>query len=291
MRLALKFNAIFVTFLGLTSAGVYFLARQYLLASCRDQVSQQARVMMDTTASIRKYTSEHIRPILDRYQHASAAFYPESVPAFSAGRMFGYLREVYTDYSYREATLNPTNPADRAVDWEAGVIQLFRRDPNRRESLGERDAPNGRLLYLARPIKAVASCLECHSTPAEAPASMIGLYGSDNGFGWKLNEIIGAQIVSVPVLVPQKMASQSLARLMLWLVAFGLAALIVLNAALYLIVIRPLGRISGVARELSKGNLNVAEISASGKDELSGVADSLNRINRSLVKAIGMLGR
>ena len=30
---------------------------------------------------------------------------------------------------------------------------------------------------------------------------MIDIYGPDNGFGWNLNEIIGAQIVTVPLQV------------------------------------------------------------------------------------------
>ncbi len=290
MRLTLKFNIFFVAILGLTSAGVYLVARHYLLTRARGKVSQQARLMMETTASIRKYTSEYIRPILNKYQQNSEVFYPESVPAFSAGRMFGYLREIYPEYTYREATLNPTNTADRAVGWEADVVQMFRRNPAQSESMGERDALIGRVLYLARPIKAVESCLACHSTPAAAPVSMVSLYGSDNGFGWKLNEIIGAQIVSVPVSVAQKLAAQPLARLALWLAGFALMTLALLNAGLYLSVTRQLRRISGVASELSKGNLHVAEIPVAGRDELSVLADSLNRINRSLVKAIGLLG-
>lgn len=291
MNLAAKFNALFLAIVLLISAGLYFVGRHYLITQAQARVDQQARLMMETTASIRKYTSEHVRPILDKYQHGTPLFYPESVPAFSAARMFGYLHEFYPEYTYREATLNPTNTADRALDWEADIIRVFRENPARRESMGEREATGGPVLYLARPIKAIESCLECHSTPASAPTSMVSLYGSDNGFGWKLNEIIGAQIVSVPVSVPRAMAEQSISRLLLWLAGFALLTLALLNVALYLGIIRPLRRVSAVAGELSKGNLRVAEIPVTGRDEISALADSLNRINRSLVKAIGQLGR
>ncbi|HUO29059.1 MAG TPA: DUF3365 domain-containing protein [Bryobacteraceae bacterium] len=290
MKLAMKFNACFVVILGLLFVGIYLAGRNYLVAKARDQVSQQARVMMETTASVRRYTSDYIRPILDKYQQHTAEFYPESVPAFSAARMFNFLRQVYPDYTYREATLNPTNPADRAADWEADVIQMFRRSPGPHEAMGEHDSPNGRVLYLARPIKVVDSCLECHSTPARAPAAMVSLYGSQDGFGWNLNEIIGAQIVSVPVSIPEKLAAQSMGGLVLGLAGLALAILVLLNAMVYFTVMRPLSRVSAVAKELSKGNLNVEEIRVSGQDEISGLADSLNRINRSLVKAIGLLG-
>jgi HAMP domain-containing protein len=291
MKLALKLNAGLIAILGLASVGAYFVGRDYFASRALSQISQQARLMMETTASMRKYTSEHVRPILDKYQHNSAAFYPESVPAFSAGQMFGYLRETYPDYAYREATLNPTNTADRALDWEAEIVQGFLRNPAQRESQGEHDAPNGRVLYLARPIKAVESCLECHSTPGRAPASMVSLYGRQNGFGWKLNEIIGAQIVSVPLTVPQSLAAGWREHFLFWLAAFALGTLALFNLVLYAGVIRPLGRVTTLANELSKGNLNAAEITVSGGDEISKLGESLNRINRSLVKAIGSLGR
>src|SRR3984893_12891536 len=45
-------------------------------------------------------------------------FHPQSVPAFAATEIFGYLREKFPDYFYKEATLKPTNPRDRATDWE-----------------------------------------------------------------------------------------------------------------------------------------------------------------------------
>lgn len=290
MKLAIKFNAALLAIFGLGSVGAFLSARAYLLARAREQVSQQARLMMETSASTRKYTSEHIRPILDKYQRHSAAFYPESVPAFSATRMFGYLRDIYPEYAYREATLNPTNPSDRAVDWEATVVNMFRSAPPLREFIGEHAGPNGRLLYLARPIRAVETCLECHSDPSAAPAAMVSVYGSDNGFGWKLGEIVGAQIVSVPLSVPQALAKRALGRFALWLGGFLLVTVALLNATLFLTVIRPLARVSAAANEMSKGNLTVSEVPVTGRDEISELAGSLNRINR-LVRAMKLLGQ
>ena len=47
----------------------------------------------------------------------------------------------------------------------------------------------------------ISSLRRC-SAPGAAPASMVAQYGPANGFGWQLNEVIGAQIVSVPLGVP-----------------------------------------------------------------------------------------
>jgi protein-histidine pros-kinase len=145
-------------------------------------------------------------------------FHPQSVPAFAATEIFNYLREKFPNYFYKEATLNPTNPRNRATDWESDVVNQFRTRPEQTEIVSIRDTPTGPSLFLARAIKVNnVSCLECHSTADKAPVEMIKLYGSANGFGWKLNDIIGAQIVSVPMAVPVLLAENVFRTLVLWL--------------------------------------------------------------------------
>lgn len=289
MNLSLKFNLIFITVFGLGLAATVFIANRFLQDNAREETVQQARLMMESAGSTRNYTSTEIRPILERYQRANGVFYPETVPAFSAIKIFSYLRKTYPNYSYREATLNPTNPEDRAVDWESDIINVFRNDPTKLEFVGERDAPSGRSLFLAKPITAKQSCLECHSTPDVAPPAMVKIYGANNGFGWKLNEVVSAQIVSVPMSVPQAVASKALWNLMLWLAAIAVISLILLNFTLILAVIRPVSRLSTAADQISKGNLDVPELPVRGKDEVSVLADSFNRMHRSLKSAMKML--
>ncbi len=289
MKLSVKFNLIFLLVFGLGLAATGWIASRFLQQRARDEVVQQARLMMETSLSTRNYTSTEIRPILEKYQRKNDAFYPESVPSFSAIKIFSFLRTQYPDYSYREATLNPTNPEDRAVDWESDLVHTFRDDPSKPEFVGDRPTPTGRSLFLARPLKAVASCMECHSTPDVAPAAMIKIYGRNNGFGWKVNEIIGAQIVSVPMAIPEAIASRALWNLMLWLGAVSVLSLILLNITLIFAVIRPVARLSGAADEISKGNLDVPELQVTGKDEVSVLADAFNRMHRSLKSAMKML--
>ena len=115
--------------------------------------------------------------------------------------MFEKLRtdDAYREFSYKEATLNPTNLRDKADSFEQEIVGRFRKEINLKELRGFRSLPKGDLFYIARPLAiSKASCLECHSVPEAAPKSMIQRYGSDNGFGWKLNDIVGTQIISVP---------------------------------------------------------------------------------------------
>jgi Protein of unknown function (DUF3365) len=59
--------------------------------------------------------------------------------------------------------------------------------------------------------------LICHSTSEAAPVEMVKVYGTANGFGWKLNEVIGAQIVSVPAKLADASADKALKTILLWL--------------------------------------------------------------------------
>jgi hypothetical protein len=167
-------------------------------------------------------------------------FHPQSVPAFAATEIFGYLREKFPNYFYKEATLNPTNPRDRATDWEADIVNQFRGDTGHTETSAARDTPNGISLFLARPITVNnVSCLECHSTADKAPAEMIKLYGTANGFDWKLNDIIGAQVVSVPLAVPLQSAQAAFINLLWWLIGAFLVILLVANIMVFALARAP----------------------------------------------------
>jgi HAMP domain-containing protein len=288
MKLVLKFNLAFIGMflLGLLVSGM--VSYNLLQNNARDEIVQNARIMMEAALSTRSYTSNQIRPLLETQM--KYLFLPQSVPAYAAAEYFNDLRKKYPEYSYKEATLNPTNPRDRASDWEADLVATFRQGNQQTEIIGERDAPTGRVLYLARPIQVKSdACLTCHSTVDAAPKTMIDYYGNANGFGWKLNEIIGAQIMSVPTAVPVQRAQATFKVFMASLTAVFLVIFVVLNAMLYYIVIRPITTLSHLADQVSLGQLEVPEFTVRGRDEIGVLADSFARMRKSLTKAMKML--
>ncbi|HEV8517774.1 MAG TPA: DUF3365 domain-containing protein [Burkholderiales bacterium] len=288
MKLIVKFNLVFLVIfiIGLIIAA--YVSRSLLQKNARDEVVQNARIMMESALASRAYTANQIKPLLEtqmKYQ-----FLPQTVPAYGATEQFNDLRKKFPDYNYKEATLNPTNPRDRATDWEADVVNQFRQASDRSEIVGERDSQSGPTLYMARPIQIKnEACLICHSTVDAAPKTMIEMYGPANGFGWKLNEIIGAQIVSVPLAVPVKRADDTFRVFMISLTAVFAFIAIALNLMLMFIVIRPVSRLSEIADQVSLGKIDAPEFKSKGKDEIAVLAGSFNRMRTSLVQAMKML--
>ncbi|MES2912255.1 MAG: DUF3365 domain-containing protein [Pseudomonadota bacterium] len=289
MGLRLKFNLVLiVVFLaGFAAAG--FITRQLLQENAREEVLRNARLLMDTALSVRAYTVEQIKPHLDK--QLEEVFLPQTVPAFAATETLNNIQKKYRDYGYKEATLNPTNPRDRATDWEADLVQQFRQNSESKELVSERNGGTGRILYIAKPIQITnAACLVCHSVPSNAPASMIKIYGEANGFGWKHNEIVGAQVVTVPMEIPIRNADRAFKTFMISLAAVFAVVFVVLNLMLSWLIVRPIRRMSQSADKISTGDFDVPEFADGGKDEMSVLGSSFNRMRRSLQKAMQMIG-
>src|SRR3981081_652502 len=150
MGLRLKFNLalLFVFALGFAVSG--YLSYELLHKNAREEVLRNAGVMMEASLSMRSYTVAQGRPNL---AVDPDKFLPQSVPAFGATEIMSLPRKKYPDYAYKEAALNPTNPRNRAVEWESDIVNAFRNTAELKEYSGERMTATGPMMFIARPIQ------------------------------------------------------------------------------------------------------------------------------------------
>jgi methyl-accepting chemotaxis protein len=289
LKLLAKFNLLLIVVFGLGLLLIAQNANKFLMQDAQKQVLQQAELMAASSSATRDYTEQELSPLLERLPEHANTFLPQTIPFYAATVTFNRLRQTYPDYTYKEATLNPTNLNDRAADWEADLINVFRNNHSKKEVIGERDATTGRALYLAHPIVVEAGCLQCHSTPSAAPKAMLKHYGSRNGFGWNLNDVVAAQIISIPMSVPIELAHEGFRSLLINLGVIFLAAIVLIDIGLYFIVIRPLRKVSQAADRISTGEIELAMLPGRGRDEIAQVTTSFNRMHTSLKKAFEML--
>ncbi len=289
MGLRTKFNLIMLAVFSFGMLGAGFASFEVLQRNARIEVLHTAGILLESALAVRTYTVKEVRPLLS--VQIKRQFLPQTVPAYAATTNINNLRKKYPEYSYKEATLNPTNPASRATDWETNIIEYFRNNLQEKEVIGERISATGPMLYIARPIQIKnENCLQCHGKIADAPETMLASYGRANGFGWKLNEVVGSQIVSVPMSVPLARAEQTLHTFMIALFIVFLSVFIILNIFLHFIVIKPVKEIARIAHDVSMGKMDGGECNDQGKDEIASLAGSFNRMKRSLVNALDMLG-
>jgi protein-histidine pros-kinase len=287
MSLLVRVNIALVAVFAIGATITGLVCRSILSRDADREIRAEAELMLDGALAARDYTSNEIAPLL-RAQMQSQ-FLPQSIPFYAATEHFLRLHASQPDYSYQEATLNPTDLRDRATDWQADIIQRFRNDSTARELSGQRDTPMGPTLYLAKPIRASSECLECHGTPASAPPTLIARYGSNNGFGWQPGDVIGAQVVSVPIAAAKARADRAFRAFLVSLIAVFLALLLVVNLVLYYLVVRPVQRMAHIADRLSVGDSSAPEFSTGGGAEIDALGRAFNRMRTSLDKALKLI--
>ena len=288
MGLKAKFNLVLLCAFLVGLALAAGLSWRIVHENARREVLQEAAIMMAQASAVRDYTTDEIAPLLA--EQLKVRFLPQSIPFFAGETVLRSLAKQFPDYTYKEAALNPTDPADRATDWESAIIGTFGQNPSLTELTTTRETPAGPVLTFSRPVRITdKSCLECHSTPASAPPPMIDLYGSANGFGWKLGDVVGAQIVSVPISVALERADAAFKIYLGGLAAVFVVIFVLLNLLLHFVIVQPVRRISAVASEVSLGNMDAPEFAVRGRDEIASLAESFNRMRRSLANAMKLL--
>ncbi|MCU0570520.1 MAG: DUF3365 domain-containing protein [Oculatellaceae cyanobacterium Prado106] len=267
------------------------LLSQQLQQQAQRSIETQATQFMQTMSAVRQYTQEQILPLFTAQTQDAQQFIPETVPAYAVEQIFAALQHNAPEqpFSYKEAAPNPTNLRHKADEFEIQLINQFRQDPATQRISGFQDRPEGRVFYLAQPVvMRDPSCLQCHSRPAIAPPSLISTYGSQNGFNWHLNDVVAAQIVSVPVDVISASAHPSFWQVILVVLGMFGILLILLAILLQKVVVQRIRRLSRTAQAISLGETQVTfeEIS---EDEIGKLAIALQRMKHSLEIALNIL--
>lgn len=286
-----KLNLLLAVIFSLLVLTVGSFLAQILQTNAQNTVVDRGLLLMETMLSVREYTSEQVNPELAPRLETEERFLPETVPAYSAQEVFNNLRKrtAYKEFLYREATLNPTNPRDKADAFETTIVEKFRSNPDIKQTSDFRQLPNGKFFYIARPISvSQESCLRCHSNPELAPRSQRQTYGDENGYGWELGEIVGAQIISVPASkifnFTRNLQYIAIGSISLFLII----AAVIINIFLRMTITKPLKNMSRWAKQVSTAN-TAEEFVHKPNDEIGILAASLNRMKISLEMAMNML--
>ncbi|KYC41071.1 histidine kinase [Scytonema hofmannii PCC 7110] len=290
-KLRQKFTVLLLLILvvGLSLSGLALSA--LLRQNATNEIASRALTLIDTMTSIREYTLTQIYPELSL--KLEDKFLPQVVSAYSAREVFDILRKKpeYGDFFYKEAATNPTNLRDKADSFEANILERFRKEKDLKQVSGFRSLPGGDIFYISRPLSiSQQACLQCHSTPDAAPKTMIDRFGTANGFGWHLNEIVAAQFVSLPASKVIEKAHQS-SLLIIGLVSSIFVVVIhLVNVFLNRQVILPLKRITRIAEEVSTGHLDI-DFDGVSNDEIGNLVNAFRRMKLSLEMAMRRIKR
>ena len=282
-KFTLMLSAVFI--IGVIVSGVVLWG--VLQQSAQNEITSRGLILLQAMNSVRNYTSNHVRPLLEDELYTSPEFISETVPAFSAREVFEKFRQDdhYSRFLYKEASLNPTNLRDMADDFETDLLSKMERDPDVPQMSGFRQLNNENVYFIAQSmIIADESCLTCHGSAANAPENLLAKYGPNNGFGWQLNDVVAAQVIYVPA---EEVFNTALRSFLLVMSIFALTFLLVvilINFLLRQYVIQPVGVMGELAGKISADDIASADIEADNLVRISTRADELGQMTRLFQK-------
>ncbi len=298
IKLVFKLNIFLVVVFLIVTLTIGTLLSRILYEHNKHMIGEKASLLIETINSVRNYTNIQVTPEFLSRLETESLFLPQAVPSYSAREVFEDLRSnnKYDQFFFKEAALNPTNLRDKANPFETEIIKSFRqssklpdRDTSDLQQQGFRTVPGGYLYYIARPIIVnEESCLRCHGDPQNASKSQIATYGKDNGFGWHLNEVVGAEIISVPATMMFKQTQDIRGLIIGVVISLLLMAILLLNLFLKFLITDPINKISHLSKKLSTGDLDV-EFEQKNNDEIGVLAASLNRLKVSMKMAMELI--
>jgi HAMP domain-containing protein len=263
--------------------GFYALLYEQAIANAK----REARIMLSIAAAVGDYTNNYIQPRLA--EMPKHEFQQEMSPFFSAHTVFRYVTGSARNYTFRDPTINPTNPNDQPEPFDIEVIHRFRDNKALTELTGIRDNQGDKIFYLAQPITVANGCLECHSTPARAPPGMVARYGATNGFGWTIGDTVGVRMLTVPVTEPLRHVLRLVAILAGVLLLVFAVTYFALSAALDRLVARPLAELASAAEQNSLSTGTQSRLPRHGVREVRQLSAAIERLRISLAKALAAL--
>jgi HAMP domain-containing protein len=291
LKLASQFTLLLsLIFIGGIALGGFALS-QALEQKAEMEISDRGQITMQMVNAVRSYAIRKIVPLMTQ-RSDSQSFTPETTPSFAARQVFEIFKEnwKYQDFMYKDATLNPTNIADQADRFEAKLVEKFASDRTLKSLSGFRSISGEQLFYIAQPLAVTGvNCLKCHSTPEVAPKSHVERYGTQNGYGWKLNQIIGTQIIHVPASEVTSSARKELFLFINIFIGIFALAIVSINYLLKKRVIQPLKPMAQLAQTITKDTISVTEVRALDDSKLTQIyerTDELGQLGRVFQKMV-----
>ncbi|WP_458775636.1 c-type heme family protein [Desulforhopalus sp. 52FAK] len=214
-------------------------------------------------------------------------FYPNLMSgfAFTRGIWDEFMKEL-PDYQFRQATIDPLYPPNKASSDELKIIAEFEANKNLKSKEGILEKDGERFFYFAKPIKVGKKCLRCHGNPDDAPRDQIELYGKENGYHWQENATVASFITYVPIQNALEDAKKSAITLFL----FGLGGITVLMAIIWFFfnsyLIKPITMLETRTTEISLGKNLDQNVTHSSNDEIGTLAKAIDRMRISTVKLL-----
>lgn len=187
--------AILIIFCATGSMLVYY----YLKKMATDDIYRETEIFIGTADATRTYVKDVLRPKMTALL-PEGMFIPHAMSTSFVGReIMERLQQRFPNFQYKRAAANPMNRANLADGFEKKMLSWFADHRDKKEWHGIIEKDNAAYYTRLRAIYAEKECLVCHGNPADAPAAVREIYGTDGGYFYQENQVVAADTIYIPV--------------------------------------------------------------------------------------------
>jgi two-component system, NtrC family, sensor kinase len=262
-------------FTGLLSYGLYKQLEESLIRS----VYEKSEIILAELEATRKYVSDILRPRISSLISGDEFVLEAMSTTYVSRQIMERFQKTFPEFRYKRAAMDSRALLNQADTFESEILSRFQQDPSLKDWQGLVTRNNERFFVRMVPIHMDAACLRCHGERDNAPAKLLDLYGADRGFGRKVGNIAGMDVLSFPV----ESAMGQIRRRTIAIVGPGvlamLAALLLVIAFFRRLVVNRIALLKGffsefVSDESDLGRrLNIAQ-----QDEIGAVCRAFNKM-------------
>lgn len=258
----------------------------FSMKSAMAEAKTQGQLVFNMIESSRMYFRKHQRPIVLELVDEDR-FFPEIMSGFVMTRgMWEVFEEKLPGYTFKQATLDPLYPPNKADANEEKFIKDFDGDRSKKNSEGIIKRDGKQYYYFAKPISVGDKCLRCHGDPDDAPKDQIEIYGTETGYNWRANQLVSTSVVYVPLDTAIAAAKKSATILF----AMGAAGIILLTGVIWFFlsngVVKPLAQLKNKTEQISLGKELDSDVGIHSKDEIGDLAKAIDRLRISTAKLL-----
>jgi methyl-accepting chemotaxis protein len=283
-RFSLILFLIFIITLPLITSVMYYFFRENAIR----EVADKALLTMHSMESVRKYVVDELRPTIRK--ELPDKFVLEGMSGvYVIRRVSSIFQTVQPEYLYKQASMNPRAPENRADYYEEWLLNQFLENGKLKELTGMRTDRKEPFYYVARAVRVEKEeCLNCHGDYRTAPKAVVDKYGTAAGYNFVMGSLIGTNIIYVPASVPIAIATRSTAMVAIVFTGLFFVLFVVINILIRKSIIYPIENFVKTAEQVSKGQFdNKFEVKT--EDELKTLADAFTRLKTSIVMLMDMI--
>jgi len=252
--------------------------------------NEKAKIVLDIMDGVGEYVNQTLKPtvfsMLPELQDNPHLFVSEIL---STSRIRNIIMEKsghgVVNFAYKRLSQNPRNPVNQLDKNFFPILSFFEEKKAIKQWQGINSINGKKNLIIARSVYVTSDCLRCHGVPEMAPRGVIAKYGDKAGFGFKEGDIMGMELVAIPMDIVLNEITQTLINIIMVGMFFIFLLFLTIEATFIKHVGFPLNKLVTHFKKISQNRYNentLFEQSDNRDDEISHLINSFNIMIKDL---------